>query len=207
MARRRGGVTSAVSCIREHQVKTLLIDNTKRVLEHLFPGLLYLIYYYKGYRMQRHQWVAQAPLFAELIAVHRGKMCLQIGARNEKYSADFVCADLYDQASYVDFHYDIHQLGFEDGVFDLVVCNAVLEHVVDPVRAIAELGRVLKEGGQIWVEVPFNQPYHPCPGDFWRVSVPGLESWMAGFRKINSGIFGGMIYNGVFFHGMRDSGR
>lgn len=100
--------------------------------------------------------------FTELISRCGGKKCLQIGARNKKYSPDFVCVDLYDTAPYVDFHYDVHQLSFEDGFFGLVVCNAVLEHVADPRRTIAELGRSLKEGGEIWIEVPFNQLYHPC---------------------------------------------
>lgn len=162
-----------------------------------------MIYYYKGFRLQKQQWVDVAPLFDEVIACHRGKMCLQIGARKQKYSVDFVCADLYDKAPYVDFHYDITDLGFADGSFDLVVCNAVLEHIEDPQKGVAELHRVLKPGGQIWVEVPMNQPYHPAPYDFWRVTLPGLEVWLRAFRKIKSGCFGNFLYNGVYFHGAK----
>ncbi|MGO4563990.1 class I SAM-dependent methyltransferase [Rhizobium sp. 2YAF20] len=39
---------------------------------------------------------------------------------------------------------DIHNLPYEDGTFDFVLCSHVLEHVDDPVRATAEIKRVLK---------------------------------------------------------------
>lgn len=42
-------------------------------------------------------------------------------------------------------------LPFPDGAFDFVWCTQVLEHVVDPVRAAAELSRVARRG---FVEVP-----------------------------------------------------
>lgn len=50
---------------------------------------------------------------------------------------------------------DMHQ--FEDGTFDLVLCNAVLEH--DPMfyKSLNEMKRVLKKGGYLVIGVPgFN---------------------------------------------------
>ncbi|HYO77110.1 MAG TPA: class I SAM-dependent methyltransferase, partial [Thermoanaerobaculia bacterium] len=68
----------------------------------------------------------------------------------------------------------IESMPFEDGSFDSALCNAVLEHVVDAERGIAELARVVRPGGHIVVTVPFLQPYHPCPGDYRRYTVDGL---------------------------------
>lgn len=157
--------------------------------------------YVKARYVLRDDWVKIDSLFANFISSISGKKALQIGARGSRYSKDFVSVDLYDHSSLIDYHYDIHDLKFCDCEFDVVVCNAVLEHVENPHKAISELFRVLKSGGQIWVEVPMNQPYHPAPADYWRVTLPGLELWLRNFKKISSGCFGNFLYNGIYFHG------
>jgi SAM-dependent methyltransferase len=68
----------------------------------------------------------------------------------------------------------IEAMPFEDGSFDSALCNAVLEHVVDAERGIAELARVVRKGGYLVVTVPFLQPYHPSPGDYRRYTPDGL---------------------------------
>jgi SAM-dependent methyltransferase len=68
----------------------------------------------------------------------------------------------------------LESMPFEDGSFDAVLCNAVLEHVQDAGRSIAELARVVRKGGYVVVAVPFLQPYHPCPGDYQRYTSDGL---------------------------------
>lgn len=68
----------------------------------------------------------------------------------------------------------LEALPFEDGTFDSVLCNAVLEHVADAESAICELARVVKPNGHIVVAVPFLQPFHACPTDFRRYTADGL---------------------------------
>jgi SAM-dependent methyltransferase len=68
----------------------------------------------------------------------------------------------------------IEAMPFADGSFDSVLCNAVLEHIEDAERGIAELARVVRPGGHLVVTVPFLQPYHACPGDFRRYTADGL---------------------------------
>lgn len=46
---------------------------------------------------------------------------------------------------------DVHTLGFPGESYDLVVCNAAFPHFADKPRAMAEMGRVLKEGGRLYV--------------------------------------------------------
>jgi hypothetical protein len=68
----------------------------------------------------------------------------------------------------------LEAMPFEDGSFDAVLCNAVLEHVHGVEEAMHELARVVREGGHVVVAIPFLQPYHPCPGDFRRYTADGL---------------------------------
>jgi hypothetical protein len=52
---------------------------------------------------------------------------------------------------------DVTRLSFPDGIFDLVLCFHVLEHVPDDRQAIRELRRVLHEDGQLLVHVPIDR--------------------------------------------------
>ena len=51
-------------------------------------------------------------------------------------------------------------LPYPDGLFDLITVNMVAEHIEHPERFMAELGRVLAEGGRILVHTP-NRAYGP----------------------------------------------
>ena len=53
---------------------------------------------------------------------------------------------------------DIHSIPFEDNTFDAVLCNHVLEHVADDIKAMREIHRVLKPGGFSVLQVPFFNP-------------------------------------------------
>jgi SAM-dependent methyltransferase len=70
----------------------------------------------------------------------------------------------------------LHDIPFDDGAFDAVICNAVLEHVENPAEVIAEFARVLRPGGVLYLCVPFMQPEHLDPADYQRYTVEGLAS-------------------------------
>ena len=40
------------------------------------------------------------------------------------------------------------------GKFDIVLCNDVIEHVVDPLRCAANLASVMNRGGKVFLEIP-----------------------------------------------------
>ena len=57
---------------------------------------------------------------------------------------------------------DIHRIPFEENKFDVVLCNHVLEHVQDDIKAMKEIKRVLRPGGWAILQVPF---FSPVPDD------------------------------------------
>ena len=78
---------------------------------------------------------------------------------------------------------DVHKLPFKNKSFDSCICNAVLEHVKEPEIVLGECNRVLKQGGVLWVSVPFLQHIH-AEYDFRRFTGQGLayEVEKAGFH-------------------------
>ena len=47
--------------------------------------------------------------------------------------------------------------------FDFVICNQVLEHVPDPIKAFKNLVSISKPGGYIWVSIPVINRIHDEP--------------------------------------------
>jgi SAM-dependent methyltransferase len=66
--------------------------------------------------------------------------------------------------------------------FDFVVCTEVLEHTLRPFEAVLEMRRVLKEGGLLFLSVPFNFRIHGPLPDCWRFTEHGLRTILSGFE-------------------------
>jgi len=49
---------------------------------------------------------------------------------------------------------DVQHIKYDDEMFDIVICNHVLEHVEDDHQAIRELRRVLKKDGVAYIDSP-----------------------------------------------------
>ncbi len=64
------------------------------------------------------------------------------------------------------------------GRFDVVVCEQVLEHVVDPIAAMGNLVRLARPGGTVIVSTPFLVRIHGAPHDYWRFTPRGLHLLM-----------------------------
>ena len=97
---------------------------------------------------------------------------------------------------------DCHAIPFETGTFDGIVAQAVLEHVWSPAKCVAEMSRVLRPSGVVYVEIPFMQPVHGGRFDFTRLTHSGLRGLMAEFDELKSGAVGGpgmaFAYSGVY---------
>lgn len=75
----------------------------------------------------------------------------------------------------VDVVADIERLPFADHSIAAIECDAVLEHVRHPAKAVAECLRVLRPGGYMHVVVPFCHPFHAYPDDYQRWTIEGLK--------------------------------
>ncbi|MGF1527360.1 MAG: class I SAM-dependent methyltransferase [Candidatus Competibacterales bacterium] len=84
------------------------------------------------------------------------------------------CVELYDYPS-TDVRATGDGLPFKDDSFDLVISNAVLEHVADPFADAKELVRVLKPGGTLFTTVPLLQPEHGYPQHYFNMTRTGVR--------------------------------
>lgn len=155
------------------------------------------------------------------------KNCLQVGVNypyKEKFGPNFVAIDKHDKRPCIDVNCDLAELPFEENSFDFIVCNAILEHVMDPFGCCREMSRVARLGCEIWCEVPFAQPFHPTKhwkyedgyildtfgnpnlpadenhgGDFWRFTPQGLAVVLKDFepKKFYIAHAGGIAFHGV----------
>jgi len=53
---------------------------------------------------------------------------------------------------------------------------------------MAEIRRVLKPGGLLYVQTPFMLGFHSSPNDYYRWTIPGLEKLCVGFEKKDAGV-------------------
>ncbi len=66
----------------------------------------------------------------------------------------------------IDIISDITSIPEPDASFDAVMCTEVLEHLPDPVVALKEFKRLLKQGGLIIITAPFCSLTHYSPFHF-----------------------------------------
>jgi hypothetical protein len=98
--------------------------------------------------------------------------------------------DIY-KSPFVQFIADAHHIPLPDGLFDVVVIQAVLEHVLQPSDVVAEIWRVLKDDGLVYAETPFMQQVHEGAYDFTRFTESGHRYLFRRFDVIRSGANGG----------------
>jgi SAM-dependent methyltransferase len=87
----------------------------------------------------------------------------------------------------VDVAADAECLPFAGDLFQRVECDAVLEHVRDPARVMAEIARVLAPGGYAHLVTPFCHPFHEYPKDYRRFTPDGLRRLAGGLEVVAEG--------------------
>lgn len=68
---------------------------------------------------------------------------------------DYTTTDL--NSPIADVKADICNLPFDDNSFNFIICNHVLEHIPDDMKAMKELYRVLAPGGTAILQVPYDR--------------------------------------------------
>jgi SAM-dependent methyltransferase len=129
-------------------------------------------------------------------AVPPGARVLDAGAGNAPYRelfahSDYVTTDwtrsVHAGARAADIIAPLDDLPIENASVDTVLCTQVLEHVESPAAVLAELNRVLRPGGHLWLTVPLVWPLHEEPYDFFRYTPFSLDSLLrgAGFSDVD----------------------
>jgi SAM-dependent methyltransferase len=127
------------------------------------------------------------PQRRRVLVVGCGDGSAGYGAIGEVQGAEWLETDvsLAGRASIV---CDASDLPFEDGQFDLVICIAVLEHVLEPQRCVDEIRRVLADDGLVYVTTPFMQQVHMGEYDYTRFTHAGHRWLFRAFEEIDSGV-------------------
>ena len=117
-----------------------------------------------------------------------GQLVLDAGAGRAPYRSLFAHAR-YETADFLavqgkrytkpDYVCDLADIPVAEARFDHVLLTQVLEHVPDPGRVLAELHRVMKPGGTLWLTAPFFYAEHERPYDFYRYTQFGLRRLLA----------------------------
>src|SRR6266404_8480020 len=82
---------------------------------------------------------------------------------------------------------DIHALSFETGSVGTFILADTLEHVADPIRAMAEVHRCLNDQGILIYTSTMHFPIHGYPSDYWRFTPEAFRAlgapypWLAIF--------------------------
>lgn len=143
--------------------------------------------------------------------IEKNKMVLDVGAGSSPYRSFFegqvykthdfqklTPNQLLHKQGYgqIDYVSDIINIPVENSSFDLILCTEVLEHVPDPIAALKEMSRILKNGGELVITTPLGSHIHQEPYHFYGGFTPFfykkfLEEF--GFKKIdiypNQGFF------------------
>lgn len=124
-----------------------------------------------------------------ILVVGCGNQTTQL-ARHFSGGARFVFTDI-DKGADADLFCDAHHLPFSEDHFDGVISTAVMEHVMQPVRVIEEIYRVLKPGAFLYSEIPFLQAVHEGAYDFTRFTLSGHRKLCDHFAEEESGMVAG----------------
>lgn len=78
-------------------------------------------------------------------------------------------------------------LPIEDSAADTVISLSVLEHLCEPQTMLCEAFRILKSGGCLVLQVPWQWSIHEAPHDYFRFTPYGLKYLLekAGFGDVD----------------------
>lgn len=98
-----------------------------------------------------------------------------------------------------------YPLPIADGVADTIVSLSVIEHLCEPQLMLSEACRILKSGGTMVLQVPWQWRIHEAPYDFFRYTPYGLEYLLkkAGFESVvveaQAGVFTSLVLKFNYF--------
>ena len=128
--------------------------------------------------------------FDELVAaMHDDGRAMDCGGGDRCYGDSRVINLEVSEYPTVDVVASVLGIPFPDDHFDVILSQAVLEHVPDPQLAVNEMARVLKPGGRLYIEAAYQQPGHLWPHHYFNICPNGLAHLLRDLTVIDSGVF------------------
>ncbi|MBF0328440.1 MAG: class I SAM-dependent methyltransferase [Nitrospirae bacterium] len=101
----------------------------------------------------------------------------------KKYATDYIGFDNLSSArqfgdkvpAHIGFIGNVMNIPLKSGAAETVICSQVIEHVPEPGELMAELARVCKSNGHIFLATGWMAPYHKEPLDYFRFSKDGFR--------------------------------
>lgn len=148
-----------------------MLDTLKKRLAHswFFPRSIGIIYI--------------EPVMHEVKSFARGRM-LDLGCGTRRYELIFrEVVDSYigldwpeiKGRAFPDVVGDAVHIPFVDASFDVVLATELMEHLPSPQNFLLEVTRVLRVGGVLILSVPFMEPIHEEPRDYYRFTPFSLH--------------------------------
>lgn len=110
--------------------------------------------------------------------IKEGTVCLHLGSGDVPCSDERVISmDILPTAS-VDMVAEAEALPFKTGSLDYVESGAVFEHVFNPIQSAEEVRRVLKDGGEMFIDTAFLQGYHGFPSHYFNMTPQAVETFL-----------------------------
>lgn len=154
-------------------------------------------------------FAASIPSGARVLDAGAGELRYAHLFRSHRYvAADLAVGDPRWDYGKLDCIADLTTLPFRDAAFDACVNIVTLEHVREPAAVVAELGRILRPGGRLFLCAPLEWEVHQSPHDYYRYTLHGLRYLLerAGFDQIEIQPVGGFfrllsrrLWNGLQF--------
>ncbi|MCI8946958.1 MAG: class I SAM-dependent methyltransferase [Lachnospiraceae bacterium] len=152
----------------------------------------------------------------KLSEIGRGKKLLDAGAGSQRYRkfCDHLEYVAQDFAQYIpneinvglqndsweyrglDIICDIINMPLDNEVMDVILCTEVFEHLKNPILALKEFNRILKQGGTLILTAPFCCLTHMAPYFFYNGFS---EFWYREYLEINGFEITEIRRNGNFF--------
>lgn len=129
-------------------------------------------YYHQGVTKNLFQWIwhtQKIKSFKHLVQHQQSTKILDVGCaggymtnkvaevfpKAEIFGIDpYPAAIAYAKSRFPQINFqtaDAHKLPFEKDIFDLIICYETIEHVIDPLKILEEMKRVIKKDGMVIV--------------------------------------------------------
>jgi len=135
------------------------------------------------------QWIVSSNshhLLTTLKQIKNNSTILDIGCYSkwpQKIIPDdcrYIGLDYYETArnwyqSIPDLYGDALSLPIKKNSIDIILLLDVLEHLPDTQKVLEETNKVLKDNGELIIQVPFLYPLHDEPRDYYRFTKHGFK--------------------------------